>query len=239
MKLKGWILEAAILAAGVIVMGLCLKTGIDNYVNKDRKVTVKGLSERQVKANHVTWPITLKETGDDLQELHMVMSSKKATVLHFLGTNNVNAADIAVAPPTVSDQNTNNYSGNEKSGRYTITQVIIVSSKQVDLVRSIINRQGELMGQGVALINASSYEDTGGGVTYEFTTFMKMKPTMMHEAISNARSTAVQFAKQCGSELGKIETANQGEFSIDDRDSNTPWIKTLRVVTTVTYALKD
>jgi hypothetical protein len=77
MKLKGWILEAAILAAGVIVMGLCLKTGIDNYVNKDRKVTVKGLSERQVKANHVTWPITLKETGDDLQELHMVMSSKK------------------------------------------------------------------------------------------------------------------------------------------------------------------
>jgi hypothetical protein len=144
-----------------------------------------------------------------------------------------------VAPPTVSDQNTNSYSGNEKSGRYTITQVIIVSSKQVDLVRSIINRQGELMGQGVALINASSYEDTGGGVTYEFTTFMKMKPTMMHEAISNARSTAVQFAKQCGSELGKIETANQGEFSIDDRDSNTPWIKTLRVVTTVTYALKD
>ena len=38
---------------------------------------------------------------------------------------------------------------------------------------------------------------------------------------------------------GKIQTAGQGQFEIDDRDQNTPYIKKLRVVTTVTYSLKD
>ena len=39
--------------------------------------------------------------------------------------------------------------------------------------------------------------------------------------------------------LGKIKTANQGTFTIENRDSNTPYIKKVRVVTSVTYYLKN
>ena len=66
-----------------------------------------------------------------------------------------------------------------------------------------------------------------------------MKPKMMQEAIKNAELTAAQFAENSNSKLDKIMTADQGQFSIDDRDSNTPYIKKVRVVTTVTYSLKD
>ncbi|MGN1253923.1 MAG: hypothetical protein ACI4T9_04985, partial [Prevotella sp.] len=62
---------------------------------------------------------------------------------------------------------------------------------------------------------------------------------MMTEAIENAQQTAQQFAKNSNSKLNKIVSADQGQFSIEDRDSNTPWIKRVRVVTTVTYSLKD
>ena len=62
---------------------------------------------------------------------------------------------------------------------------------------------------------------------------------MMTEAIENAEQTAKQFAKNSNSPLNKIVSANQGEFSIEDRDANTPYIKRVRVVTTVTYSLKD
>ena len=65
-----------------------------------------------------------------------------------------------------------------------------------------------------------------------------IKPKMMDEAIENAKKTANQFAEKSGLKLNKIETADQGYFSIDDRDVNTPQIKKLRVVTTVTYSLK-
>ena len=40
--------ESIILAIGLIVMGWSIKCGIDNFANKDRKVTVKGLAEREV-----------------------------------------------------------------------------------------------------------------------------------------------------------------------------------------------
>ena len=41
------------------------------------------------------------------------------------------------------------------------------------------------------------------------------------------------------SRLGKIKTAQQGQFTITDRDSSTPHIKKVRVVSTVEYYLSD
>ena len=66
-----------------------------------------------------------------------------------------------------------------------------------------------------------------------------MKPKMMEEAIQNAEKTANQFAATSHSTLNKIVSADQGQFSIEDRDANTPWIKKVRVVTTITFSLKD
>ena len=79
----------------------------------------------------------------------------------------------------------------------------------------------------------------GNGVVYEYVSFQQMKPKMMQEAIKNAEQTAKQFAENSDSKIGKILTAGQGQFSIENRDNNTPYIKKLRVVTTVTYSLKD
>ena len=62
---------------------------------------------------------------------------------------------------------------------------------------------------------------------------------MMTEAIKNAEQTAQQIADNSSSRLNKIVSADQGQFSIDNRDENTPYIKKVRVVTTVTYSLKD
>ncbi len=48
-----------------------------------------------------------------------------------------------------------------------------------------------------------------------------------------------KFAADSGSRLGKIRTAHQGQFSINDRDSSTPTVKKVRVVATVEYLLVD
>ena len=94
------------------------------------------------------------------------------------------------------------------------------------LIRSLIARQGELLQKGIAIVDGG-YDNP---VKYEYVAFRKMKPKMMEEAIANAEQTAEQFAKM---------NADQGQFSIENRDSNTPYIKKVRVVTTVTYSLKD
>jgi hypothetical protein len=76
-------------------------------------------------------------------------------------------------------------------------------------------------------------------VEFKYEGLNDIKPQMVEEATRNARETAIKFAKDSGSRLGKIKTANQGTFTITDRDSNTPYIKQVRVVTSVTYYLKN
>lgn len=227
--------ESIVIAISIIVLGVCIEDGMESIANRGRKVTVKGLAEREVAADKVTWPILTKELGDDLPALYQSINATTAKVKAFLKQNGVKDSEISVNAPVVIDLNADQYNSNVRAYRYNITSTITVTSRNVDLVRSIIARQGELLKQGVAIVDGG-YES---GVSYEYVSFQKMKPEMMQEAIKNAEQTAKQFAENSNSKLDKIQTADQGQFSIDNRDSNTPYIKKLRVVTTVTYSLKN
>lgn len=229
------IVEAALIAIGMAVMGSFIKMGIDNFTNKDKNVTVKGLAEREVEADKVTWPILTKELGNDLPQLYQKINATNEKVRQFLRQNGVADEEISVNAPVVIDMNADQYASRQHDYRYNITSTITVTSHNVKRIRDIISRQGELLRQGVAVVDGG-YQNQ---VAYEFVSFQKMKPKMMEEAIKNAEQTAKQFAENSDSKLGKIRNATQGQFSIVDRDANTPYIKKVRVVTTVTYALRD
>ncbi|MDR0186989.1 SIMPL domain-containing protein [Prevotella brunnea] len=233
--MKEHVLSSAIIALGIVVLGFCMKAGIDNFANKDRKVSVKGLAEKEVAADKVTWPILSKELGNNLPELYAGIGRTQEKIRRFLLANGIKPEEIEVNAPVVIDLNAEQYSDNNKGYRYNITSIITVTSRQVNRVRSIIARQGELLKQGVAIVDGGY----ANPIKYEFTKFTEMKPKMMRQAIENAEATAKQFAANSHSALNKIVSADQGQFSIDDRDSNTPYIKKVRVVTTVTYSLKD
>ena len=228
MNVSTGIKQAAILAIGIIALGFCIKSGLEGLAGKDRKVVVKGLAEKEVEADKVTWPILSEEIGNDLPQLYQ-------TIRQFLLANGVKAEEINVNAPVVIDLNAERYGENKNPYRYNITSIITVTSNNVKLIRSLIARQGELLQKGIAIVDGG-YDNP---VKYEFVAFRKMKPKMMQVAIENAEQTAEQFAKNSKSKIDKIMNADQGQFSIDDRDSNTPYIKKVRVVTTVTYSLKD
>lgn len=240
METNNRIKEAGIVAIGLVLglvaLGCCLKSGLDNFTNRDRKVTVKGLSEREVEADKVTWPIQTKEIGNDLPALYAKINQTTATLKQFLIDGGIKEPEISVNAPTVVDLNAERYGENHRSYRYNITSTLTVSSHNVKLVRQLIARQGELLNKGIAIVDGG-YE--GPSTRYEYVAFKEMKPEMMAEAIQNAEKTAQQFAENSHSQLNKIISADQGQFSIDDRDENTPYIKKVRVVTTVTYSLKN
>ncbi len=229
------IYPATILAIAVVILGLCLKSGIDNFTNKDRRVTVKGLSEIEVDADKVTWPILSRKLGNNLPDLYVKIGQTQDAIKQFLMSNGIKAEEIAINAPTVVDMNANQYSENRSPYRYNITSSMTVTSSNVKLVRSLIDRQGELLKEGIAIIN----DQYDARVTYEYVSFAAMKPKMMEEAIKNAEATALQFAENSNSKLNKIISADQGQFSISDRDNYTPYIKKVRVVTTITYSLKN
>lgn len=230
--------EALILAIGLFLAGGAIKSGIVKFKEMDRTVTAKGLCEKEVKADKVTWPLKFKELGNDPAELYDRIESNTQTVVSFLKANGLSDDEISIAPPAMVDQQANmSYSSEQVRYRYKANCVVTVVSKNVDLVRKIVSNQAKLMRQGVTIVS-NEYDETSN-VTYEFTGLNDIKPEMIAEATKNARKTAEQFATDSNSELGKIKTADQGQFSINDRDQNTPWLKNIRVVTTVVYYLKD
>ena len=229
------IISALIIAIGIGCLGFFINDGLGLIANRGRVVTVKGLSDMTIPADKVTWPIVSKEVGDNLPELYERINNKTQIIKSFLMSGGLKEDEININAPEVIDLNAERYSNNERNYRYNITSIITVTSNNVKLVRSIIARQGELLKKGVAIINGG-YENP---VTYEYTSFKDEKSKMMAEAIENAEKTARQFAENSHSKLNKIENANQGQFSIENKDETTPYIKKVRVVTTITYSLKN
>ncbi len=232
--MKNYKFEAFLVMIGLIVMGLFVMLGLGKVNHEVRTVNVRGLAEMDVEANKVTWPIAVKEVGNDLKEVYAKVSKNAEAVVKFLKDNGLSEAEIAVTAPTVVDRATNYYDSSWKA-RYNVTSNIVVTSNKIKLVMELITRQGELVEKGVA-INSSEY---GNYTIYEYTDLNSIKPQMIEEATKNARAAAEKFAKDSESKLGKIKTANQGLFSIENVDEYTPNVKHVRVVTNVTYFLED
>ena len=224
------LVAAALIAVGIFCLGWFIKAGIDDFANKDRKVTVKGLAEREVPADKVTWSISTKVTGNDLPMLYEEINLQTAKIKRFLKQNGLDEKEMTVNPPSISDLEAREWGDNNKNFRYIVSTTITVATSKVEQVKNAIFQQAELLKQGVAIENSNA--------DYEYASFQQMKPEMMAEAIKNAQKTAEQFAEASNAQLGEIQTAGQGQFEIDNRDQNTPYIKKLRVVTTITYSLK-
>ena len=233
--MKNLRIESAILAVGLALLGVFVYNGINSLAKRDRVVSVRGLAEKEVQADRVIWPLAYKTVGDDLGSVYRDISSANKKIQTFLIKNGIKASDITNGAPQVNDLWTNEYRDNVNRQRYNATSVTTVSSSDVAKVRALMTRTGELLSQGIAI----APNDYNYPIQFDFTSLNKIKPQMIEQATKNAREAAENFAKDSESKLGKIKSAQQGLFSIEDRDSNTPYIKEVRVVTTVDYYLDN
>lgn len=235
-KMKNYRIESIILAIGMTILGVFLYEGLSGLAQRDREVSVRGLAEREVKADHVIWPIVYKTTGNDLQQIYADINRASKQIETFLKQNGIQAGEISTSAPQIIDLRAERYNNQDATrDRYNVTSILTVSTHQIDLARQLMSRMGELLKEGVAI----SAQEYGNTAQYEFTSLNKIKPQMIEEATKNAREAAEKFAKDSDSRLGKIKNATQGLFSIEDRDQYTPHIKKVRVVTSVDYFLKS
>ena len=230
-----WITPAIIIAIGLFLLGQRIEQGIIRSKEAVRTVSVKGLSEREVPADRVIWPLVYKELGDELGGIYRAINTKNAIVIDFLKSNGIAETDISVAAPAIIDMQAERYGDRNVPYRYNVTSVITVSSSQVDRVRELVVKHASLLEKGVAIVTGDYQYNT----QYLFTKLNELKPEMIAEATQNARVAAEKFAKDSDSKLGKISSAYQGQFSTEDRDANTPYLTHVRVVTSVVYYLKN
>jgi len=232
--------DAAVLAVGLVVglalLGWFLGSSLIRFKEFERTVTVKGLAEQEVPADIAIWPVMFSAADNDLGQVYARLAADEQKLTAYLEKQRFTADEITVAPPAVTDKLAQQWGGNGNVGlRYTATQTVTVYTTRVDAVRQAKSGLAELGRQGL-VITGNDYQ---GQTQYLFTGLNALKPAMVEEATRNAREVAEKFAADSASRLGKIKQAQQGIFSISDRDANTPYIKKVRVVSTIEYYLAD
>jgi hypothetical protein len=238
-SLKDKLLPAAVfgglLAVGMMVGGALIGQGVVNARVGDRSVTVRGLSEKDVKADLAFLPIRFTASGDVLSEVQARIDADLATTRAFLTAQGYSADAIDLGRLEVADTRSREYASQTGGPRFILAQTLIVRTQDVDRVQGTSRQLNELVRQGVVL---QDYQ----GPSYLFTKLNEVRPAMIAEATASARTGAEQFAKDSRTALGPIKSAGQGSFEILPRDGagdeGTSLNKKVRVVTTITYRLK-
>lgn len=233
--------------SGMAILGLCLIIGLATlgyllgnaalqYKAFERTVTVKGLSEREYPADVVIWPIQFTVASNNLSELYELIDAQSQTIRSFLIRSGINETEITLSTPAITDKLAQQYGSQAQAQfRYTSLQAVTVYSEDIATVRAVMGQMSGLGKQGIAMTGGDYQSQT----EYLFTRLNEVKPEMIEEATRKARDVAEKFALDSKSTLGKIKTASQGRFTIEDRDRNNPHVKKVRVVSTVTYYLSD
>jgi hypothetical protein len=225
----------AFICAGLITMGSIISSSVLRFKEYERVVAVKGLAEREVPADIAVWPISFTAASNDLTDLYAAMEASTQQVIAYLLTSGFSAEEITKTAPVVIDKLAQEYGGQEVSMRYVATQVITIYSDKIDVVRASQGNVAELGKKGIVLGGNEYNQKT----QFLFTRLNDIKPAMIEEATQNARVVAEKFASDAKSQIGKLKRANQGQFTIEDRDISTPYLKKVRVVSTVEYYLAD
>lgn len=228
--MKNNIFAGALIALGLCLGGMFIYLGISKFSSKDRAVTVKGLSTREVECDYVVWPLSYGWKGQDLPSLYQQLENVTGRVKKHLLDLGFEESDIRQGTISVND-NWAYYSDHRPDYHYTLRTSLIVSTDKVQLVVKSQGKESELLKEGIIV------EGSEWSLDYQYNGLSELKPLMIEEATRNARVVAQKFADDAQCSLGSIRRASQGQFSIED-DQYQPWIKHVRVVTTVDYFLE-
>lgn len=225
-----------LVALGLAAAGALVGNGLENARVGDRAVTVRGVSEREVKSDRAVFPLQLGATADTVGAAQAAVDADAAGVRAFLLRQGFPAAEIDTGRYLVTDQWAQDYGENERPPfQWAVTQTVTVRSADVDRVERTTRALNDLVRQGIVL---TSYDDPA----YTFTRLNALRPAMIKEATASARSGAQEFAADSGSALAGIKQATQGYFEVvgvdENTDAATQLNKRVRVVTTVSYRLR-
>ena len=221
----------AIGALGIMAGGWFAGSGLVRMKEAERSVTVRGLAERDVRADLATWTLNYSASASDLGSAQAQLAANTQAIRAYF--RELGFPADALTPAGVS---VNQYSDNGIP-RVSVQQRMQFRSRDIPRSVRAAAQQFTLVERGVSLGDGSTMQ-------FSFTGLNAIKPAMIAEATRDARRSAEQFAQDSGAGVGRIRSATQGYFEITAREgesggygvSDSP-DKRVRVVTTVQYYL--
>ena len=232
------ILVALIIAAGIATCGYFASQTLYNAKVAVNTAQAKGLAERTVTADQANWTVGFTVTGKSKSEipaLYQEAESQQQQILTILKKAGFEDTEVRAEILSYSMREYRDENQNLVDETHRLGGSISVSTSRVELVDPARSEVNKLLAQGVDISNYVP--------RYDFTGINGIKPAMLKEAAQNARIAATEFASNAGAKVGKIRSAYQGGFSVEDAGSDgngsSSITKEVRVVTTIDFYLTD
>ena len=176
--MKNNVIAGALIALGLCLGGCFIYLGINKFANKDRAVSVKGLSTREVEADYAVWPLSYAWSGNDLPALYAQLETVTERVKKHLLSLGFEESDIRQGSVSVSN-NWDGYYGARPEYKYTLNTSLIVSTDKVKLVVESQGKESELLKEGI-IVKTEKWN-----LDYQFNGLPELKPLMIEEATRN------------------------------------------------------
>ena len=253
MKKIQFIIIPTILSFGLIISSALISNAM-NKANKDEnRITVKGVSERRIKADKALINIVISEKSENIDELKSSISEKEKLATDLIKNLKISEEDYSIGnlriQPNYAENSSNTkqqinvnsttVTPNSKISDYDGIETISIVTKNIDKAEEFFEKLSELKFQSNN-IQIDKPE-------YFITNIEKYKKDMVVDASRNAEVRAVEMLKVNNNEIGGLKNISQGQFEvledtedvkkINENESNQIY-KKMRVVVTATYLIK-
>ena len=189
-------------AVGFIGAGALIGQGVIHARAGDRTVTVRGLSERNVKADLAVLPLRFTASGDVLSEVQTKIDGDLALVRRFLTAQGYPAQAIELGRLEVADTRSREYAAQNGGPRFILAQTVIVRTSDVARVQATTRLLNDLVRQDVVLQDFQ-------GPSYIFTKLNDVRPQMIAEGTAAARTGANTTSEIRGEAADRNRTSVQ------------------------------
>jgi uncharacterized protein len=200
-KINQFILPVAILGFGFLI-----GQGLQKFNRNERSISVRGLAEKEVRSNVAVWKINYNISADRIENLREQLPVTQKIIQDFLNTHGFQNSEISKSS-NIKDREAVEY-GAEKGKRFVANGTYMVTTSKVDEIQKTQQLVDELVKKGLVLTNEH--------IEFYFTDLNQIKPEMLDLATKNAKEAALGFAKSMDVGVGKMKSASQGVFSIEN-----------------------
>ena len=175
-------------------------------------VSVRGTAQRNIKADRAVWKLSVSQSAETAAAAIAGVSTGVDQVVKFMKSNDV--ADDEIVFGSITSFANKEYIDGNSTGRilsYEASREVIIRMDDVDKVASLAADLGEVLALGVNIYT--------GGPEYYLDALESLRPTLLAEAMTDAKLRAETLLGAVDGKIGKVRSVSSGPFQVTARDS--------------------
>lgn len=201
------------IVASVLVASSAYKKRSERAWDASRTITVKGSSRQRVRSDLAVWRISVKGEGKKLEDAYAAVEDAAARLRDFLDASGFKNARVELSPIETEVHHARDGRGDQtrEVEAYELSRSFTVTTSDVDGVATAAGKVTDLIKQGVLVF--------GSPPQYTYTKLPDMRIAILGEASRDARTRAEEIAKNAGSRVSEVRSAQTSPLQVVQPDS--------------------